>query len=42
MQASLKIVNPWCACSARVTVLGLCVCYSTSHCSHDYLCNKQY
>ena len=34
------IVNPWRACAARVTVLGLCVClcvgYSTSHFSRDY------
>ena len=24
----LIIINPWCACAARVTVLGLCVCVS--------------
>ena len=39
-------INPWRACAARVTVLGLCVCacvcYSTSHFSRDYSCHKRY
>ena len=25
---SLFIINPWCACAAKVTVLGLCGCVS--------------
>ena len=41
-----KLVNPWRACAARVTVLGLCVsvcvCYSTSHFSRVYSCHKRY
>ena len=35
-------INPRRACAARVTVLGLCVCYSTSHFSRDYSCHKRY
>ena len=39
---AFHIINPRRACAARVTVLGLCVCYSTSHFSHVYSCHERY
>ena len=38
----VALVNPRRTCAARVTVLGLCVCYSTSHFSRLYSCHKRY
>ena len=42
--ANEPVVNPQRAFTARVTVVGLCVClsvcYSTSNFSHDYSCYK--
>ena len=33
------VINPWRACAARVTVLGLCVCLSVTTFS-DATCNE--
>ena len=41
-QIAEGIFNPRRACAARVTVLGLCVCYSTSYFIRDYSCHKRY
>ena len=39
--SGMIIINPQCACTARVTVLGLCVCVSTLFSNLAQLCVKQ-
>ena len=46
----MSSINPWCACTAKVMVLGLCLCVSVSLCVHsilvriswNYTSNKKY